>query len=302
MEVGVVGLGKMGAGIARRAMRAGHRVVAFDRTATKVDELVRDGAMPAYALPALAQSLAPPRVIWCMVPAGEPVDEVITALKPVLSAEDILVDGGNSFYQDSMRRAADLDTTGVFLLDVGVSGGVWGMTEGYCLMAGGAKDAYERIEPLLRSLAAGPDRGYAHVGPSGAGHFVKMVHNAIEYGMMEAYAEGFELMSEKTEFDLDLARIAELWQHGGVVRSWLLGLAHEALVQDPDLSQLQSYVDDSGEGRWSLKESVDLGVPMPVVALALQARFRSRQEQPFAGRMLAAMRQQFGGHAVRRNE
>jgi len=302
MEAGVVGLGRMGAGIARRAMRAGHSIVAFDRTRSKVDELVHDGALPAYTLLSLAESLPAPRVIWCMVPAGEPVDEVIAVLKPVLSAGDILVDGGNSYYRDSVRRATDLQTVGVFLLDVGVSGGVWGMTEGYCLMAGGSQEAYDRVEPLLRSLAPAVDRGFGHVGPSGAGHFVKMAHNAIEYGMMEAYAEGFELMSEKTEFGLDLAQVSELWQHGGVVRSWLLELAHEALVQDAGLSQLQSYVDDSGEGRWSLKESVDLGVPMPVVALALQARFRSRQDQPFAGRMLAAMRQQFGGHAVRQNE
>ena len=302
MEVGIVGLGKMGLGMARRLLRAGHRVAAFDRKEAKLDELASEGAISAYTLESLAVSLSSPRTLWCMVPAGKPVDDVISALQPVLSADDIIVDGGNSYYRDSMRRARDLEARDILFVDVGVSGGVWGNSEGYCLMAGGKKEAYDRIAPLLRTLAPAPDQGFAYVGPSGAGHFVKMVHNAIEYGMMEAYAEGFELMSEKTEFGLDLAQIAGLWQHGGVIRSWLLELAHAALEDDPGLSQLQAYVDDSGEGRWSVQESIEMGVPMPVVALALQARFRSRQDQPFAGRMLAAMRQQFGGHAVRRTE
>ena len=302
MEVGIVGLGKMGLGMARRLLRASHRVAVFDRKAVMVDDLVSEGALPTYTLESLAESLSTPRTIWCMVPAGAPVDEVISTLKPVLSTDDIVVDGGNSYYRDSIRRSRDLEARGILLVDVGVSGGVWGLAEGYCLMAGGKKEAYDRLEPLLRSLAPAPDQGFAHVGPSGAGHFVKMVHNAIEYGMMEAYAEGFELMSEKTAFGLDLAQIAGLWQHGGVIRSWLLELAHNALADDPGLSQLQAYVDDSGEGRWSVQESLEMGVPMPVVALALQARFRSRQDQPFGGRMLAAMRQQFGGHAVRQKE
>lgn len=302
MEIGIVGLGKMGLGMARRLLRAGHHVAAFDRTKAKVDELAGEGAIPAYTLESLADSLSSPRTIWCMVPAGGPVDEVISALQPVLSTDDIVVDGGNSYYRDSLRRASDLEARGIHFVDVGVSGGVWGESEGYCLMAGGKREAYSRLEPLLRSLAPAPDQGLAHVGPSGAGHFVKMVHNAIEYGMMEAYAEGFELMSEKTEFGLDLGQIAGLWQQGGVIRSWLLELAHTALEDDPNLSQLQSYVDDSGEGRWSVQESIEMGVPMPVVALALQTRFRSRQDQPFAGRMLAAMRQKFGGHAVRQTQ
>jgi len=236
------------------------------------------------------------------VPAGEPTETTLSTLTGYLSLNDVVIDGGNANYKDSMRRAASLATKGLFFLDVGVSGGIWGLTEGYCLMVGGDPAAYERLEPVFRTLAPAPDRGYGHVGPSGAGHFVKMVHNGIEYGAMEAYAEGFELMQAKREFGLDLAQIAELWRHGSVVRSWLLDLTASALKENPKLSNLQAYVEDSGEGRWTVQESIDLGIPLPVITQSLQVRFRSRQEQPFGARLLAALRNKFGGHAVKKTK
>jgi 6-phosphogluconate dehydrogenase len=235
-----------------------------------------------------------------MVPAGEPAESTINVLSSLLSAGDVIIDGGNSNYKDSMRRAESLAGKGLFFLDVGTSGGVWGLKEGYSLMVGGEPEAFRRLEPVFRTLAPSPDTGYGHIGPAGSGHFVKMIHNGIEYGMMQAYAEGFELMRAKEEFGIDLARTAEIWRHGSVVRSWLLDLAAAALHEDPGLESLQAYVDDSGEGRWTVQESIELGVPVPVITQALQARFRSRQEQPFGVKLLAAMRQQFGGHAVRK--
>jgi 6-phosphogluconate dehydrogenase len=293
----MIGLGRMGSNMAQRLLLAGHRVVAYDPVPESVRSVAKHGADPATSLTDLTSQLAAPRVVWLMVPSGDPTESTINNLASELSASDIIIDGGNSNYRDSMRRAETLSQNGIHFLDVGTSGGIWGLQEGYCLMAGGDAGAYERVEPILKSLA--PDMGYGRVGPSGAGHFVKMIHNGIEYGLMQSYAEGFELMQAKQDFGLDLGRIAEIWRHGSVVRSWLLDLAARALEEDPKLEGIGAYVDDSGEGRWTVLESVELGVPAPVITLALQARFRSRQDQPFAARMLAALRKQFGGHATR---
>jgi 6-phosphogluconate dehydrogenase len=234
-----------------------------------------------------------------MVPSGDPAESTIDALAAELSEDDIIIDGGNSYYKDSVRRAAALAERGILFLDVGTSGGIWGLEEGYCLMVGGDIDAFHRVEPLLQTMAPSPDSGYGYVGPSGAGHFVKMVHNGIEYGLMQAYAEGFELMQAKQEFNIDLYRVAEIWRYGSVVRSWLLDLTASALGADPKLDSIEAYVEDTGEGRWTVQESIDLAVPAPVITQSLQARFRSRQNQPFGARLLAALRQQFGGHAVK---
>ena len=302
MEIGMIGLGRMGGNLAQRLMRGGHRVVAFDPRPDAVEAQARAGASGASSLADLAAQLSPPRSAWVMVPAGEPTESTIDTLAQELSAGDTVIDGGNSNYKDSMRRAAALDERGLRFLDAGTSGGIWGLTEGYSLMVGGDRQAFERLEPVFKTLAPGPDKGYGYVGPAGAGHFVKMVHNGIEYGLMQAYAEGFELLEAKEEFQLDLAQVAGIWRWGSVVRSWLLDLTEAALRDDPRLETLQAFVEDSGEGRWTLQESIDLGVPTPVIALALQARFRSRQDQPFGARLLAAMRNQFGGHAVRRAE
>lgn len=297
MELGMIGLGRMGSNMAQRLLLASHRVVAYDPVPESVRSVAKHGADPATSLTELTSQLAAPRVVWLMVPSGDPTESTINNLASELSASDIIIDGGNSNYRDSMRRAETLSQNGIHFLDIGTSGGIWGLQEGYCLMAGGDAGAYQRVEPILKSLA--PDMGYGRVGPSGAGHFVKMIHNGIEYGLMQAYAEGFELMQAKQDFGLDLGRIAEIWRHGSVVRSWLLDLAARALEEDPKLEGIEAYVDDSGEGRWTVLESVELGVPAPVITLALQARFRSRQDQPFAARMLAALRKQFGGHATR---
>jgi 6-phosphogluconate dehydrogenase len=280
----------MGAGIAERLRRDGHEVVGYDQNPAisqvkSIEELVR-------GLPA-------PHVVWVMVPAGGPTVVTVEELASLMTVGDIIIDGGNSYYKDSMKLAAQLKPKGINFMDVGTSGGIWGLKEGFSLMAGGERAAYNQIEPLLKSLAPSPDSGYGYMGPSGAGHFVKMVHNGIEYGLMEAYAEGFELLAAKKEFSLDLHQVSETWRSGSVVRSWLLDLAAQALQEDPDLEKLQSYVDDSGEGRWTVQESVELAVPAPVISSALQARFRSRQDQPFGGRLLAALRNQFGGHAVK---
>ena len=302
MELGMIGLGRMGSNMAQRLLLAGHRVVAYDPVPDAVRSVAERGADPADSLPDLVSRLAAPRVVWLMVPSGDPTEATITGLEPELSAGDIIIDGGNSNYRDSMRRAAALSAKGIHFLDVGTSGGIWGLQEGYCLMVGGDAEAYQRAEPILKSLSPAPDRGLGRVGPSGSGHFVKMIHNGIEYGLMQAYAEGFELMQAKQEFGLDLHQIAEIWRDGSVVRSWLLDLASRALEEDPKLESIQAYVEDSGEGRWTVLESVELGVPAPVITHSLQARFRSRQDQPFAARMLAALRRQFGGHAVRQTK
>jgi 6-phosphogluconate dehydrogenase len=302
MELGMIGLGRMGGNMAQRLLKDGHRLIVFDRDTPAQEAVVKLGAISAGSIKQLAQKLTEPRAVWTMVPAGGPTENTVNELASILKQGDIIIDGGNSNYRDSMRRGAGLRQKGIKFLDVGTSGGIWGLTEGYCLMVGGDPDAFRHLEPVFQTLAPTPQSGYGHVGHGGAGHFVKMVHNAIEYGIMEAYAEGFELMQAKNEFKLNLPHIAEIWRHGSVVRSWLLDLTAAALKEDPGLENLQSYIDDSGEGRWAVTESVDLAVPMPVVALALQMRFRSRQVQPFGGRLLAALRKQFGGHAVKEKQ
>ena len=302
MDIGMIGLGRMGGDMARRLMRGGHRVVVYDSQPEAVQALVDEGADGASSIEDMAGQLPSPRVAWVMVPSGEPTESTIDALADALSPEDVIIDGGNSNYKDSVRRAASLAERGLFFMDAGTSGGVWGLEEGYSIMVGGDPEVFRRLEPIFQTLAPGSDRGYGRVGPAGSGHFVKMVHNGIEYGLMQAYAEGFELMMAKEGFGLDVAQIAGIWRHGSVVRSWLLDLTAAALEDDPALETIQAYVEDSGEGRWTVQESVDLNVPTPVISLALQARFRSRQEQPFGARLLAAMRNQFGGHAVRRAE
>ena len=300
MELGMVGLGRMGGNMALRLSKGGHNVVGYDPNQQVVRDYVKQGISGASSLEDLVGRLSAPRAVWSMVPSGEVTEATVNRLGELLSPGDTVIDGGNSYYKDSMRRAAVLEKKDIYFLDSGTSGGIWGLTEGYCLMVGGERAAFDRLEPILQTLAPAGDRGYGHVGPAGAGHFVKMVHNGIEYGMMQAYAEGFEIMEAKKEFELDMASIAEIWRYGSVVRSWLLDLTAAALQEEPDLASLQAYVDDSGEGRWTVQESVDLAVPAPVISASLQARFRSRQENSFGARLLAAMRNQFGGHAVRR--
>lgn len=301
MEAALIGLGKMGGAMAVRLVRGGHRIVAHDREPGAVREAVRSGAEGAAALAEAVARLAPPRVVWLMVPAGVPTEETVVTLSGLLAEGDMIVDGGNSDYRDSMRRAALLAARGVGFVDVGTSGGVWGREEGYCLMAGGDAAAVERIAPLLKSLAPAPDRGWAHVGPAGAGHFAKMVHNGVEYALMEAYAEGFDLLAAKKEFAYDPAAVAELWRHGSVVRSWLLDLAAEALAADAGLAGVAPYAADSGEGRWTVREGVELGVALPAITAALHQRFQSQDERRFGLRLVAALRQQFGGHPVKKD-
>ena len=302
MELGMIGLGRMGGNMAQRLVSGGHRVVTYDRDTEAVTASQGFGGEGASSLEDVVSKLAAPRALWIMVPAGQPTEDTIDELAKLLSPGDAILDGGNANYKDSMRRGVKLAAQGIDFIDVGTSGGIWGLTEGYSLMVGGDEAAVTRLEPIFHTLAPAPDKGYSRVGPSGAGHFTKMVHNGVEYGLMQAYAEGFELLAAKEEFGFDLPAIAETWRYGSVVRSWLLDLAADALKEDPKLESLDSYVDDSGEGRWTVEESVELAVPIPVITLALQARFRSRQDQPFGGRLLAALRNQFGGHAVRKSE
>ena len=302
MEIGMVGLGRMGGNMADRLHQGGHQIIAHDRSTEARAAAEGRGLRAAASLEELVERLQAPRVVWVMVPSGASTEDTIAALGEVLGSGDTVIDGGNSNYKDSIRRGADLQGKGIAMIDAGVSGGIWGLAEGYCVMVGGERAAVEHVEPLFRTLAPAPDRGYAHVGPLGAGHFVKMVHNGIEYGLMQAYAEGFELMRAKGEFELDLAGIAELWRHSSVVRSWLLDLTAAALDEDASLDGLEPYVEDSGEGRWTVAEGVELAVPLPVITLALQARFQSRESDSYAFKLLAAMRSQFGGHAVRRRE
>jgi 6-phosphogluconate dehydrogenase len=300
MELGLIGLGKMGANMAARLGAAGHRVVAYDRSAAAVAAVAKDGATGAGSLEELVAALAPPRAVWVMVPAGDPTEQTVRSLAERLARGDAIIDGGNSNYKDSMRRARMVAERGLHFLDCGTSGGIWGRTEGYCLMIGGDAEASARLRPIWEALAPGADRGWAHVGPSGAGHFVKMVHNGIEYGLMQSYAEGFSIMEHKREFSLDLANIAEIWRYGSVVRSWLLDLAARALEEEGnDLAKIAPWVSDTGEGRWTVQEAIHLDVPAPVIALSLMARLRSRDEESYADRMLAALRNQFGGQAVK---
>ena len=302
MQLGMIGLGRMGGNMAQRLLQSGHQVVAYDRDDGAVQATVGHGATPAASPTDLVSQLDAPRAVWIMLPSGDVTEAGIDELLGLLSPGDTIIDGGNSNYKDSIRRSEKAIRYGVDFLDAGTSGGIWGLQEGYALMVGGNKAAYERLEPIFQSLAPAADRGVGRVGPSGAGHFTKMIHNGIEYGMMQAYAEGFEILAAKSELAEDLEQISKIWQHGSVVRSWLLDLAVAALEEDGDLSSLTSHVDDSGEGRWTVQESVDLGVPAPVITASLQARFRSRQANPFGGRMLAALRNQFGGHAVHKSE
>jgi 6-phosphogluconate dehydrogenase len=301
-ELGMIGLGRMGGNMVQRLLRGSHQVVTYDQNRDAVAASQSQGAVGTSSLDDLVARLAQPRAVWIMVPAGQPTEDTIDSLIPLLSPGDTVLDGGNANYKDTMRRGEKLAAQGIDFMDVGTSGGIWGLAEGYSLMIGGKKETFQRLEPIFQTLAPSENKGYSHVGPVGAGHFVKMVHNGVEYGLMQAYAEGFEIMEAKKEFDLDLRQIAETWRYGSVVRSWLLDLAVNALAEDPHLESLQAYVDDSGEGRWTVQESVDLAVPAPVITLSLQQRFRSRQEEPFGARMLAALRNQFGGHAVRRTE
>ncbi len=300
MEIGMVGMGKMGGGMTQRLLAAGHQVVAFDRNPEKVEAARSWGARGAASLEEIVSMLEPPRAVWIMLPAGDPTEGVISTLTSLMQAGDTIIDGGNSNYRHTLRRAEALREKGIFLVDAGTSGGVWGRAEGYSLMIGGAGQAVERLRPIFQALAPAPDKGWGHVGSPGAGHFVKMVHNGIEYGMMQAYAEGFEILRAKSQFNLDLTQVAEIWRFGSVIRSWLLDLTARALHENPDLEGIRGWVADSGEGRWTVKEAIDLDVPAPVITLSLMMRFVSRQEDSFAAKMLAAMRNQFGGHAVQR--
>jgi 6-phosphogluconate dehydrogenase len=288
VKLGMVGLGRMGGNMTERLRGDGHEVETYARTAPE---------RTTGSLVELAAALDQPRVIWLMIPAGEPTEHAFQTLLPLLEDGDTVIDGGNSYFRDSQRRAAQAKEKGVFFLDAGVSGGIWGLTEGYCVMAGGEEECFRYVEPIFKSLA--PEGGYAHVGPSGAGHFVKMVHNGIEYGLMQAYAEGFELLNGIPDYELDLRQIAALWQHGSVVRSWLLELLEAALADDPGLEEIRGYVEDSGEGRWTVHEAIESAVPVPAIALALFARFSSRQDESFAAKINAALRKQFGGHVVK---
>jgi len=300
MEVGMIGLGRMGARMAQRLLRRGHRVVAHDPSAEALRRAAEQGCEAADSLAALARRLQPPRALWLMVPAGEPVDRTLEALLPHLAAHDIVVDGGNSNYKDTVRRARSLAASGIDYVDAGTSGGVWGLERGYSLMLGGDEQAIERLRPALETLAPAPDLGWGRVGPSGAGHFVKMIHNGIEYGLMQAYGEGFALLRGKAEFGLDLHQIAEIWRHGSVVSSWLLDLIAAALAENPRLEGIAPHVADSGEGRWTVIEAVDLDVAAPVITLSLLQRLRSRDSDVFSDKLVAALRNQFGGHEVKK--
>ena len=302
MKIGMIGLGKMGANMNTRLLRDNHQVVAYDLSADAIETAVKNGAEGATTLDEVIAKLDTPRVAWVMVPAGKPTEATVAALAEKMDAGDIIIDGGNSNYKETMRRAETLSQKGIHFVDVGTSGGVWGLAEGYSMMVGGAKDAVEHISPVLKTLAPGEDFGWGRVGPSGSGHFVKMVHNGIEYGLMQAYAEGFEIMRAKQEFDLDLHNIAEIWRFGSVVRSWLLDLTANALADDQELSDIKGWVSDSGEGRWTVFEAIDLDVPAPVITASLQSRFVSRQDESYAAKILAAMRNQFGGHAMKKSE
>jgi 6-phosphogluconate dehydrogenase len=298
LQLGFVGLGKMGLNMVTRLARGGHQIVAFDRSASAVAQAAAAGAAGVGSLEDLVRALTPPRAVWIMVPSGAATESTVDALGGLLAADDVIIDGGNTNFHDDVRRAKTLAERQVHYVDAGTSGGIWGLAEGYCLMVGGEAGVCQRLEPIFLTLA--PPHGYLRVGDHGAGHYVKMIHNGIEYGMMQAYAEGFELM-HASEYRVDLAAVAALWNHGSVVRSWLLELTARALSEDGDLATLEGYVEDSGEGRWTLTEGIDRAVPLPVLTAALFTRFRSRENNPFSERLLAALRNQFGGHAVKTN-
>jgi 6-phosphogluconate dehydrogenase len=297
MELGMIGLGRMGANMTERLVRGGHRLISYDRSTEAVQRVVDKGAVGVNSLGDFVMQLGQPRAIWLMVPSGDPVDQTIDQLLPTLAKGDILIDGGNSNYKDSIRRAEKIKSHGLHFVDAGTSGGVWGLQNGYCMMIGGENAIIERLAPIFTTLA--PPDGYLHVGPNGAGHFVKMIHNGIEYGMLQAYGEGFELL-KASQYDLDLGKISHLWNQGSVVRSWLLELAESAFEKDPKLSSIRGYVEDSGEGRWTVEEAIEKGVPAPVLMLSLFARFASRQDDSFSAKVIAALRNEFGGHAVKK--
>jgi 6-phosphogluconate dehydrogenase len=299
MEIGMIGLGRMGANMSKRLLKGGQQVAVFDRHPENVQELVSLGAIGTQSIIELARMLKPPRAIWLMIPSGPPIDQAIATLIPGLSLDDLIIDGGNSYYKDTLRRTAWLTEKKLNFVDVGTSGGVWGLTEGYSMMIGGEKNQVERLRPVFETLAPSNDKGWGHVGPNGAGHFVKMVHNGIEYGMMQAYAEGFSIFKSKKEFALDLYQIAEIWRHGSVVRSWLLDLTSDVFARDQELSNIAPFVADSGEGRWTAFEAVELNVPAPVITLSLIERLRSRDTDSFGDKILAVMRNQFGGHPIK---
>lgn len=296
MRIGMVGLGRMGSNMTRRLLRGGHEVVVFDVDGSVVEGLVSEGAIGSGSLEELVAELPGPRVVWLMVPAGDVTEDAISELTRLLGPSDIVIDGGNSRYTDSQRRARQLAQRAITLLDCGTSGGIWGLDNGYCLTLGGPKDAFSLCEPVFETLA--PPGGYAHVGESGAGHFTKMVHNGIEYALMQAYGEGFEILHQ-SDFEIPIDEVAEVWRHGSVIRSWLLDLIAKALEDDPNLDELDDYVEDSGEGRWTVQTAIDNAIPAPTIALALFQRFASRQDASYAGKMISALRREFGGHAVR---
>jgi len=302
MELAMIGLGKMGLNMSTRLVRGGHRVIGYARTAATVEEAIKLGAEGAHTLEDVVSQLKAPRIIWLMIPAGKVTDDTIEKLSTLLEAGDTIIDGGNSNYKESVRHAAFLEPKGIEFVDCGTSGGIWGITEGYSLMIGGKREVVEKMNPIFETLAPGADKGWGYVGPHGAGHYVKMIHNGIEYGMMQAFAEGFSIMKAKKEFELDLSQISHIWQHGSVVRSWLLDLAARALDQDTELADIKPWVADSGEGRWTVFEAIDLNVPAPIITLSLQTRIASRDEENFTARMLSALRNQFGGHAVQKSE
>src|SRR4051794_35052004 len=299
MQLAMIGLGRMGGNMVQRLLQGGHQVVVFDRSADAVKAHVALGAKAAKDLADLAGQLSGPRVVWVMVPAGSPVETTIEQLLPGLSKGDIIIDGGNSNFKDSIRRAAALKEKGIGFIDAGTSGGVWGLTVGYCLMIGASPEAFKVCEPIFKTLA--PPDGYAHVGPPGAGHYVKMIHNGIEYGILQAYAEGYEILHASKDFKLDLHQISAVWNRGSVVRSWLNELAERAFADDANLTALKGYVEDSGEGRWTVQEAIDLDVPAPAITLSLLTRFRSRQSDSFSAKVIAALRNEFGGHAVKKS-
>jgi len=300
MRIGFIGLGRMGMNMVQRLVNSGHEVVAYARTADTVRKAEEKGAIGAKSFQDVSDKLKKPRIIWLMVPAGDATEETINKAASFLEEGDILIDGGNSFYKDSIRRAEALKKRKIFFIDVGTSGGIWGLKTGYCLMIGGDNDAFRSVEPLFKALS--PENGYAHVGPNGAGHFIKMVHNGIEYALLQGYAEGFEILHAKKEFNLDLQKIANLWNQGSVIRSWLLELAENSFNNDPGLSSIKGFVEDSGEGRWTVAEAIELDIPAPAITLSLLERFRSRQDESFSAKVIAALRNEFGGHAVKKKD
>jgi len=301
MKIAMIGLGKMGANMTTRLIGRGHDVVVYDLNPEAIRKAESEGAIAAFRLEEVVNKLETPRAVWLMLPAGKPTEITINKLANLLSPNDTIIDGGNSYYKDTIRRGQALAKKEINYVDVGTSGGVWGLKEGYSMMIGGKTEAVKQLEPIFKSLAPASDKGWGHVGPSGSGHFVKMVHNGIEYGMMQAYAEGFDLMHKKEEFGLDMQQIANIWQDGSVVRSWLLDLTANAMSENPEFDGIASWVPDSGEGRWTVLEAIETATPMPVISMALQSRFASRDENAYSFKLLSALRNQFGGHAIKKD-